>query len=224
MQPMDAGRRALVCQGFAAASYYLVRPVHASAGPVPLDEIAHGLLKKLSASALQPFLHEWPKPSARRSPQFSSLPVLRYLPSLRAGALPFSAALVDALIGSAAHLAWRRSYSRPSVSEQFLENYGWTEFVGLIGPLASTQLACGVLLLGPGTLYPSHHHEAEEIYVPLAGIADWTQGGGDWRRQEPGTVIHHAPHESHAMRTTAMPLLALYLWRSDNLAQKSQLD
>ena len=224
MQAMDPARRALVCRTAMMAAAYLVRPVRAFADAAPLDEMAHELLEKMHSPALQPFLSEWPQPSARRRSQASSLPVLRYLPKLRANAPPFSAVLVDALTEKAPTLAWRRSYASPSVSEHFLDNYGWTEFVGLTGPLAGKRLACGVLLLGPDTTYPAHHHEAEEIYVPLSGMAAWKQGGGDGREQNPGTVIHHAPYESHAMRTGSSPLLALYLWRSDHLAQKSQLD
>jgi hypothetical protein len=224
MRPMNTARRALVRRTAMAAAAYLVRPVRAFADSAPLDEMAHELVQKLHSPALQPFLSEWPQPSVRRPSQSSSLPVLRYLPTLRAAAPPFSAALVDSLTGMAKSLAWRRSYSRPGVSEQFLENYGWTEFVGLTGPLAGKRVACGVLLLGPLTTYPAHHHEAEEIYVPLSGMAAWKQGGGDWREQNPGTVIHHAPQESHAMRTGSSPLAALYLWRSSHLAQKSQLD
>jgi len=45
-----------------------------------------------------------------------------------------------------------------------------------------------------------------------------------WLDESPGTVIHHASNEPHAMRTGTQPLLALYLWRSDNLNQKSRLD
>jgi quercetin dioxygenase-like cupin family protein len=224
MQPMNTARRALVRRTALAAAAYLVRSVCAFADSAPLDEMARELLEKMHSPALQPFLSEWPEPAARRASQASSLPVLRNLPQIRAGAPPFSAALVDALAGIAASLAWRRSYSSPSVSAQFLDNYGWTEFVGLTGPLPGKRLACGVLLLGPDTTYPAHHHEAEEIYVPLSGRAAWKQGGGDWREQNPGTVIHHAPHEPHAMRTGSSPLLALYVWRTDNLAQKSQLD
>ena len=44
-----------------------------------------------------------------------------------------------------------------------------------------------------------------------------------WRAQRPGTVIHHPTHIPHAMRTSDEALLALYLWRSDNLRQKAQL-
>jgi quercetin dioxygenase-like cupin family protein len=223
MPLLDTARRALVRRATMAAAAWLANPVGVLADSVPLDVLAHDLLERMDSPALQAFLSEWPEPSARRPSIPSSLPVLRYLPTLRANAPPFSAALVDALTGMAASLAWRRSYARPGVSTHFLENYGWVEFIGLTGPVAGEHLACGVLCLGPDTTYPAHHHEAEEIYVPLSGIAAWKQGSDRWQEKTPGTVIHHLPQESHAMRTSSSPLLALYLWRSDNLAQKSQL-
>jgi hypothetical protein len=127
------------------------------------------------------------------------------------------------LLEMAAELAWRRSYSPDLAGVDFYENYGWTEFAGLMGSVPSDRLACGVLLLGPHVDYPPHRHEAEEIYVPLAGTASWQQGVGPWRDRPPGTVLHHARHEPHAMRTGREALLALYLWRSENLAQGSHL-
>ncbi len=87
----------------------------------------------------------------------------------------------------------------------------------------SKTLACGFLLLGPRTFYPRHRHEAEEIYLPLSGTAEWQQGDAIWREHPPGTIIHHSSEEPHAMRTHAQPLLALYLWRSANLKQKARL-
>ena len=79
-------------------------------------------------------------------------------------------------------------------------------------------------MLGPATLYPHHRHEAEEIYVPLSGTAAWQRGDAIWREHPPGTLIHHLSEEPHAMRTGEEPLLALYLWRSSDLAQKARLD
>jgi len=135
-----------------------------------------------------------------------------------------SARLVSALVAAAPGLAWRRSYTAAETGATFFDNYGWTELVGLTGPARSEHLACGMLLLGPDVTYPRHRHEAEEIYVPLVGTAAWLGAGEQWIDQPPGTVIHHASHEPHAMRTGQSPLLALYLWRSANLDQKSQLD
>jgi quercetin dioxygenase-like cupin family protein len=182
------------------------------------------LLKELHARELTSFLEEWPAHSTPRGVIPSSVPALRWLPGLHDAAPNFSIRLVDSVVSAAPLLAWRRSYSPVPVGAEFFDNYGWTELLGLTGPTASEHLACGVLLLGPHVTYPAHRHEAEEIYVPLAGTAAWRQGTGRWRERSPGEVIHHASHEPHAMRTGESPLLALYLWRSQNLAQQSQLD
>jgi hypothetical protein len=64
---------------------------------------------------------------------------------------------------------------------------------------------------------------AEELYVPISGEAQWRRGDATWREQPPGALIYHASGESHAMRTRQAPLLALYLWRCGDLAQKSEL-
>jgi hypothetical protein len=182
------------------------------------------LLGSLAAPVLAPFLAEWPGAAARRTVAPCSLPVLRWLPDVAGDAPVFSAALVAALCRAAPSLAWRQTYTVNDLGAEFLENYGWSEIVGQRGPLTSERIACGFLLLGPNTLYPRHRHEAEELYLPLAGTAAWQQGDGLWREQSPRTLIHHASDEAHAMRTGARPLLALYLWRSADLAQKSRLD
>ena len=77
----------------------------------------------------------------------------------------------------------------------------------------------GFLLLGPEVEYPLHTHEAEEIYIPLAGTALWQRGQDDYKSQPPGTVIHHSPCMPHAIRTTE-PLLALYVWCGADLTEK----
>jgi hypothetical protein len=181
-------------------------------------------LGSLSAAALNPFLAEWPASGERRGVVPSSLPVLRWLPAVGADTPKLSATLVREVTRCAPSMSWRQTYKVTDVGTAFLENYGWSEIVGLTGALASARIACGFLLLGPMTLYPRHRHEAEEIYVPLAGTASWQQGDGVWRERSPGTVIHHASDEPHSMRTGARPMLAVYLWRSSNLNQKARLD
>jgi len=181
------------------------------------------LLGSLPEPMLAPFLADWPRAADRRAVIASGLPVLRWLPEIAAGATAFGADVIAALCHCAASLGWRRSYTADEMGEDFLDNYGWTEILGHHGPLVSDRIACGFLLLGPATHYPRHHHEAEEIYLPLCGTAAWQQGDAEWRERTPGTPIHHAGDEPHAMRTGAAPLLALYLWRSDNLAQKARL-
>lgn len=128
------------------------------------------------------------------------------------------------LIARADTLSWRQTYTDAHIYSDFLQRYGWTELIGLRGPVASDRLAAGFLLLGPHTEYPRHRHEAEEIYLPVAGTALWQRGDRPWRRRAPGRPIHHPPWMPHAMRTKAQPLLALYLWRNGDLAQRSRFD
>jgi hypothetical protein len=184
----------------------------------------HALLVALQAPALGPFLADWPFASARRVVMPAPLPVLRWLTGVQADAPAICLELVAQLCRDAPSMAWRRTYTTAEVSAAFLENYGYSEIVGLTGALASERIACGFLLLGPATFYPRHRHEAEEVYIPLAGTASWQGGDGLWRERAPGTVIHHASDEPHAMRTGVRALLALYLWRSTNLHQESHFD
>ncbi|HUI61627.1 MAG TPA: dimethylsulfonioproprionate lyase family protein [Steroidobacteraceae bacterium] len=187
-----------------------------------LIEATRALLSSLDSTLLRPFLDEWPAGTAQAVVP-ASLPVLTWLPQVQRDAEPFAAELVSEICRAAPSMSWQQTY-RAAVDEHFLRNYGWCELAGLKGPLPSTRVAAGWLLLGPQTTYPSHRHEAEEIYLPLVGVASWLQGDGLWRERSPGELIHHRPHEPHAMRTRAAPLLALYLWRSADLDQQARLD
>jgi hypothetical protein len=182
------------------------------------------LLLSLQRPALAPFLAEWPRTADRRATRASHLPVLRWLPDIAGDTAAFGVDLVAAVCREAPLLAWRQTYGAGDLDAAFLDNYGWSEILGLSGPVASERIACGFLLLGPSTHYPRHRHEAEEMYLPLSGTAAWQQGDGVWRERVPGTPIHHASDEPHAMRTGLRPLLALYLWRSANLAQTARID
>lgn len=195
-----------------------------------LVNLTRRLLGEVEFAALAPFLADWPQRLAPRALRASSLPVLRWLPALvAASAEARSAAQLGAAVAldlerAAGVFAWRQSYTNRDLDAQFLNNYGWTELFGLHGAFVSERLACGFLVLGPQTAYPRHRHEAEEIYVPLGGMAQWQQGDGAWRERSIGTAIHHASLEPHAMRTAQQPLLALYMWRGAGLAQSSRLD
>jgi hypothetical protein len=182
------------------------------------------LLQSLQEPVLAPFLADWPRTYPRRVVATSLLPVLRWLPAILDDDAAFGTDLLSAVCDSAPSLAWRQTYTANDLDTAFLDNYAWCEIFGASGPLTSDRIACGFLILGPSTHYPRHCHEAEEIYLPLSGTAAWQQGDAVWRERLPGTPIHHASDEPHAMRTGARPLLALYLWRSADLAQKARLD
>jgi hypothetical protein len=182
------------------------------------------LLESLHQPMLAPFLADWPHSAERRAIHASYLPVLRWIPQIAGDDAAFDNEMVAAVCDAAPALTWRQTYTATDLDTVFLDNYGWSEILGANGPWAGERIACGFLILGPSTLYPRHRHEAEEVYLPLSGTAAWQQGDAIWREHPPGTPIHHASEEPHAMRTGASPLLALYLWRGANLAQKARLD
>jgi hypothetical protein len=188
------------------------------------------------APALERFLADWPAPSAPAArerigsraelhpPAQQPFPVLRWLPQLTVRSGTFGAALLETLRAAADSLDWRQTYTKDEVGEEFLRNYAWAELSRPSSGIVAAQISCGVLVLGPNTFYPPHRHEAEEIYLPLAGTAEWLQGDGVWRHRPAGTLIHHSSEETHAMRTGEQPLLAMYLWRSADLGQIARLD
>ena len=162
-----------------------------------------------------PFLAHWPDKGAWRVVQPESLPVCQWLDTMG------TAGIVGALRAASASLRWQQTYGAGDFGADFLQGYGWCEFIGLRGPSPSTQIACGVLLLGPHITYPAHAHAAEEVYLPIFGKAEWQQGDGAFAPIPVGKPIHHAPWVPHAMRVGAEPLAALYLWRGGDLAAKS---
>ncbi len=182
-------------------------------------------LSTLRDPRLDPFRLLWPEAAAMplRPVVPATIPVVRWLEHARAVTPPATAPLVAELLHNAAALRWQRTYTATQIDTAFLENYGWTEIAGLSGPFPSNRLACGFLLLGPGTRYPPHRHEAEEIYVPLSATARWQRGEEPWMERSPGSIVFHASGMPHALRAGLHPLLALYLWRSDNLNQTSTL-
>lgn len=162
-----------------------------------------------------PFLADWPEAVVTRVLEPVHLPVCRWLADMA------DTGVMGAVKRAAPGLAWRQTYGAGDFGAGFLAGYGWSEFIGLRGPVASEAIACGVLLLGPGVTYPAHAHQAEEVYLPIHGVADWQRGAAAFAPVPVGQAIHHPSWMPHAMRTSVAPLAALYLWRGGDLAAKS---
>ena len=162
-----------------------------------------------------PFLAEWPQVAVSRVLEPVHLPVCRWL-----DAVPDNG-VMGVVKAAAPGLQWRQTYGAADFGAAFLQDYGWSEFIGLRGPVASERIACGVLLLGPGVIYPAHAHEAEEVYLPISGVAQCQRGEGAFAPVPVGQAVHHPSWMPHAMRVGAAPLAALYLWRGGDLAAKS---
>jgi hypothetical protein len=188
------------------------------------EELAAGIARDVAAlPSAAAFLSDVPALAATRFPPPRRLPVCDHLPRLPALASPATISLVRALVDRADALEWRQTYSAADFGAAFLSGYGWTEVIGLRGPIPSERLACGFLLLGPDIEYPAHAHEAEELYLPLAGEALWMRGDARWVSRAVGEPILHPSWMPHATRTRDEPMLALYLWRGGDLAAKSKI-
>ena len=191
---------------------------------VELITLVYGFFIGLDDVNINSFLADWP---AARTPTrlivCNTLPVLSWMHEALRATHRQAVPVVDTLSAVANQVAWGQTYSVDDFGSRFLEKYGWTELIGLRGPIACERMACGFLMLGPEIEYPRHSHEADEVYVPLTEPTFWMRGNEDWKMRPPCRPIYHASRKPHAMRTKSTPLLALYLWRGGDLVQKSHI-
>jgi len=142
------------------------------------------------------------------------------------GCRHYAAAMAEARRGPLAPIAeafdalepamrWVQStHYRATLGDDYMANYAYTQLAGTKDALAvHDRIAAGLFIIGPGWHYPDHHHEAEEIYVPLCGDTLWSQGGAASAPREPGAIVHNPPWQRHEMTTRQTSLFAFYLWR-----------
>ena len=189
----------------------------------PLVAALRRLLEAAGPPAL-PFLRDWPRDLTPRPFVARSPPVVSALEGLELFAAPETRALVQAVAALAGDLDWRQTYTSADFGERFVQNYGWSEWTGKRGAFESDAIACGALFLGPDIEYPAHSHEAEELYLSLAGHGWWRSAEADWRLRAPGIWIHHPSWTTHAMRTRARHRPRVGARRAGDLTAKSRID
>lgn len=161
-------------------------------------------------------------PVAIRPPQH--LPVCDLLP----GVLPFASDLtrpvVSALTDAAPGLHWQQTYSEADgFSRDWLDNYGWVNLISPEGLYISEEIRVSIGYWGAGQHYDEHSHAPEEVYLILAGQARFHARGRAPVDAGPGDIIHHQPHQKHAIDMVPGPLLAAAFWRGEDLLRKSDL-
>ena len=120
-------------------------------------------------------------------------------------------------------LHWEQSYRKQDgvVPDAMLEGYAFAEIIGKQGPFVSDRIRAGIGIYGPDIQYPRHQHQAEEIYIVLAGGAEFKIGDAEEARYETGDVVSVKSNTWHGFRTCDQILVIYYLWQAGDLRQIS---
>ncbi len=121
----------------------------------------------------------------------------------------------DGFIACAPQARWRQTYKGTNIGNDFLDRFGCYELIGQEGVFHSTQMRSFVVYAPAGLHYPWHHHPAEELYLVLAGEAEFRINGENGKTLRPGETAYHASMKPHAMTTHDHPVMAYVLWRGN---------
>ncbi len=132
-------------------------------------------------------------------------------------------ALVETFERHKNRLRWEQSYRKEDgvVPDAMLEGYAFAETIGMQGPFVSNRIRAGIGIWGQEIVYPRHQHQAEEIYIVLAGSARFRIGEAEESRCSTGDVVHVESNTPHGFRTTDQSLVVYYLWQAGDLRQIS---
>ncbi|MEM7597112.1 MAG: dimethylsulfonioproprionate lyase family protein [Pseudomonadota bacterium] len=160
--------------------------------------------------------------------EFCPFPEVTVADSFTAQVDPLCATLAsdDTLIGpypgfqsactlAAPHAWWRGTYRDTAIGDVLHAHFGTFEMLGQDTPLKTDAMRGFMIYQRPGYHYPLHHHPAEEIYLVLAGQAEFTLEGTGTQTLGPGQTAYHASNAPHALTTTEHSILAYVLWRGD---------
>ena len=89
------------------------------------------------------------------------------------------------------------------------------ELLGPDGLVKSDKTRLGIYGMKPNAEYGVRTHPAEEIYIMLAGEADWKRGDAAYAPHRAGERSYHPSELPHASRTRDEGFLSVYAWRGD---------
>lgn len=124
------------------------------------------------------------------------------------------AELRDAFVACGPTAQWRETYKGTEIAQDFMDRFGCYCLIGDGGPFASDKMAAWVVYMPPKLYYPWHHHPAEEMYLTLAGEAQFMRHGCAPEVLGAGQTSTHESNQPHAMETFAHPVIAYVVWRN----------
>lgn len=125
------------------------------------------------------------------------------------------AAFTDACLAAAPHALWRGTYRDTPIGDVLHKHFGTFEILGRDTPLQTDAMRGFLIYQTAGYHYPLHHHPAEEMYLVLAGGAEFLVEGESSQHLDAGKTCFHASNRPHALTTHDRSVLAYVLWRGD---------
>ena len=89
------------------------------------------------------------------------------------------------------------------------------ELLGPNGLVRSDSVRLGLYGMMPDSEYGVRTHPANEIYVMLAGEAEWKRADDPYIVHVPGERSYHPSMMEHANRTTRRAFMSVYVWHGD---------
>lgn len=121
----------------------------------------------------------------------------------------------DAACAAGPIARWRDTYRHTAIGADLHRHFGCYELLGQDAPYGTEEMRGFLVYQRPGYHYPAHHHPAEEIYLVVAGEAEFHLDGHASRRLGPGGTVFHPSGVAHALTTHDSPVLAWVLWRGE---------
>lgn len=142
------------------------------------------------------------------------------------GANTLSQQFLDVMSASDAHpvcsliaqTPFQWSPPRTSSDPLYIEHSQAKAHVELLGPsglVHSKVVRLGLYGMLPHAEYGVRTHAAEEIYVMLAGVADWQRADAPYVAHGPGERSYHPSMMEHANRTNDVAFMSVYVWHGD---------
>ena len=139
---------------------------------------------------------------------------------------PLPADFIRVMSGADAHpvcqsiLATPLDWAPPTTSDDpaYVAHSHPKVHVELLGPggiVRSDKIRIGLYGILPNAEYGIRTHPAEEIFVMLAGNADWKHGNDPYTTLGPGQRSFHPSMMPHATRTTNSAFMSAYVWNGD---------
>ncbi len=114
------------------------------------------------------------------------------------------------------HLSWHYSgYEDGGISADVALRMQTVELIGADGMIDDPTCRVGLFAQTANTDYIIRTHSAEELFVQIAGEAEWYKQGTPYTMRHPGDRMHHASYQPHASRTINSGLLAVWVWAGD---------